>query len=101
MEHKHPIIKGGTNDYENLAIACLTCNLKKSSKTYEQFMKEREVTTMGDKVMHPTNQQRSAGAGVKQVKSSIIEGPTGTAQNAVPYNRSGSNNGNSGKGKKY
>ena len=40
-----------------------------------------------DKVMHPTNQQRQGGIG--QVKSSIIEGPTATPENASPYNRGG------------
>lgn len=43
---------------------------------------------MGDKVLHPEDKQRSAPIGEKQVKSSIIEGPTQTMDNLTPYNRS-------------
>lgn len=37
LEHKTPLIRGGNNDYENLAIACSSCNHKKHSKTEEEF----------------------------------------------------------------
>ena len=42
---------------------------------------------MSDKVMKPTNTSRSSG--IKQVKSSMIEGPTATPENSTPYNRNG------------
>ena len=38
-----------------------------------------------DKVAKPVNKERAGG--IKQVKSSIIEGPTATSQNLNPYNR--------------
>lgn len=41
----------------------------------------------GDKVLHPSNQSKSAPIGEKQVKSAIIEGPTQTTDSLTPYNR--------------
>uniref|UniRef100_A0A6M3IM64 Uncharacterized protein n=1 Tax=viral metagenome TaxID=1070528 RepID=A0A6M3IM64_9ZZZZ len=38
-----------------------------------------------DKVAKPVNKDRSGG--IKQVKSSIIEGPTATSGNLNPFNR--------------
>lgn len=43
LEHKNPISRGGTNTYENLAIACFKCNINKKAKTYDEYKKEREV----------------------------------------------------------
>ena len=40
-----------------------------------------------DKVLHPTNMDKKAPVGEKQVKSAIIEGPTQTTENLTPYNR--------------
>ena len=37
LEHKYPVSRGGTNEKENLAIACLHCNDSKGSKTEEDF----------------------------------------------------------------
>lgn len=37
LEHKTPLSRGGTNDYDNLAIAHRSCNNKKSNKTEEEF----------------------------------------------------------------
>ena len=45
---------------------------------------------MADKVLKPTNMSRPSG--IKQVKSSIIEGPTATPENSTPYNRNSSKN---------
>jgi len=41
LEHKIPLSRGGTNLYENLAIACRNCNSKKYNKTEKEY-KERE-----------------------------------------------------------
>jgi hypothetical protein len=30
LEHKQPRFQGGTSDFENLEIACLSCNLQKN-----------------------------------------------------------------------
>lgn len=37
LEHKIPLSRGGTNKYENLAIAHLSCNKKKHNKTENEY----------------------------------------------------------------
>lgn len=38
-DHKNPVSKGGDKfNYNNLAVCCATCNRKKGSMTYEQWM---------------------------------------------------------------
>jgi len=37
LEHKTPLSRGGTNEYENLSIACQKCNCKKNNKTVEEY----------------------------------------------------------------
>ena len=37
LEHKVPLSRGGTNEYNNLAIACQKCNLSKGKKTYKEY----------------------------------------------------------------
>lgn len=37
LEHKIPLSRGGTNLYENLAIAHRSCNCKKHNKTEEEY----------------------------------------------------------------
>jgi hypothetical protein len=36
-DHVKPICKGGTNDIDNLATACATCNLSKAGKTLAEW----------------------------------------------------------------
>jgi 5-methylcytosine-specific restriction endonuclease McrA len=38
LEHKVPLSKGGTNDYNNLAVACQHCNCSKGNKTEEEYL---------------------------------------------------------------
>lgn len=38
VDHMTPLIRGGSNGWENLAITCPTCNLRKNRKTVEEFM---------------------------------------------------------------
>lgn len=38
LEHKQPLSRGGTNLYENLAIACKYCNTSKGNKTVEEYL---------------------------------------------------------------
>lgn len=38
LEHKQPLSRNGTNEYNNLAIACFSCNSKKNSRTEEEYM---------------------------------------------------------------
>jgi len=40
LEHKIPLSRGGTNNYDNLEIACLWCNQSKGRKTLDEY-KER------------------------------------------------------------
>ena len=35
LEHKTPLSRGGTNEYNNLAVACQKCNCRKNKKTEE------------------------------------------------------------------
>jgi len=44
---------------------------------------------MGDKVMKPRDVNRKPATVTKQVKSGIIEGPTATTENLIPFNRKG------------
>lgn len=39
LEHKYPISRGGTHDYDNLAIAHMSCNSSKNDKYLEDFLK--------------------------------------------------------------
>ena len=34
VDHVVPLSRGGTDDIENLCLACVECNLKKSNKTW-------------------------------------------------------------------
>lgn len=40
IDHKIPVIKGGTNCNENLVACCLYCNSRKRAKTSEEYMAE-------------------------------------------------------------
>lgn len=44
LEHKYPLSRGGTNLYENLAVACQRCNITKKDKTEEEYRHYLEVT---------------------------------------------------------
>ena len=38
-KHKIPLSRGGLNIYENLTIACRSCNCKKNNKTDKEYQK--------------------------------------------------------------
>lgn len=38
VDHKIPVIKGGSDNFTNLVTACRTCNRKKRDKTSEEFL---------------------------------------------------------------
>ena len=42
LEHKTPLFRGGTNDYNNLAVACKICNCKKYTKTELEYHNSRK-----------------------------------------------------------
>lgn len=39
VDHYYPISKGGSNDAENIVVACPSCNLSKNDKAPDEFMK--------------------------------------------------------------
>ncbi len=39
VDHIFPVSRGGTNEYKNLAITHLRCNVKKKDKTIEEYKK--------------------------------------------------------------
>lgn len=41
VEHIHPKAKGGTNRISNLCLACEKCNIKKGTKSIEQFLSKK------------------------------------------------------------
>lgn len=38
LEHKIPLSRGGTNNYDNLGIACSRCNCRKYDKTVVEYL---------------------------------------------------------------
>jgi 5-methylcytosine-specific restriction endonuclease McrA len=38
IEHVIPFKKGGTDDYDNLVMACWSCNNKRGQKTYKEHL---------------------------------------------------------------
>jgi len=41
IDHKQPLSRGGTNWPENIVCSCPGCNMRKGTKTAEEFLKER------------------------------------------------------------
>jgi len=37
IDHKTPLIRGGTNEFENLFVSCRLCNSRKNRKTEEEY----------------------------------------------------------------
>ena len=37
IDHKIPVIKGGTNNKENLVLCCKHCNSQKNNKNEEEY----------------------------------------------------------------
>jgi len=42
LEHKIPVSRGGSNDYDNLGVSCKRCNNKKGAKTVDEYLAVRE-----------------------------------------------------------
>lgn len=38
LDHKMPVIRGGTNDLPNMHYTCPSCNLRKGTMTHEEFL---------------------------------------------------------------
>lgn len=38
IDHKIPLFRGGENSIENVVAACLDCNLRKKTKTVEEYL---------------------------------------------------------------
>ena len=41
-DHMVPLARGGLHDYRNICLACKLCNLRKHTKTAEEFIKQLE-----------------------------------------------------------
>jgi 5-methylcytosine-specific restriction endonuclease McrA len=37
-EHMNPLSRGGSNDISNIVLSCADCNLRKGTKTHEEFI---------------------------------------------------------------
>lgn len=49
IDHKIPLFRGGTNEYENLGVAHILCNKRKHTKTEEEYRNwliEKEVLSL-------------------------------------------------------
>lgn len=46
IDHKHPVSRGGTNDIDNLVVACRSCNCSKNDKTEEEYRMWRNENDM-------------------------------------------------------
>ena len=44
LEHLTPLSRGGSNDYENLGVAHRICNIKKGTKTLEEWNDRKPLT---------------------------------------------------------
>ena len=42
LEHKTPLSRGGSYEYENLGVSCARCNLKKNNRTVEEFLSRKD-----------------------------------------------------------
>lgn len=44
LEHLTPLSRGGSNDYDNLGVAHRKCNNKKTTKTLDEWFKNRQIS---------------------------------------------------------
>lgn len=47
LEHKTPVSRGGDNAAGNMQLTCGPCNLKKNTKTHEEYQAHLQTTTSG------------------------------------------------------
>lgn len=47
IDHVVPLSRGGSDSTENLVAACRSCNLRKGSKTVEEFRKSEHLRLLG------------------------------------------------------
>lgn len=52
LEHKIPISRGGSNDVENLSIACQKCNFKKHTKTDSEYLMEEKIKCLPEEQLY-------------------------------------------------
>ena len=46
IDHKRPLSKGGTNDFQNLQAVCKSCNQMKHYLTWNEFMRKLWKVTL-------------------------------------------------------
>jgi 5-methylcytosine-specific restriction endonuclease McrA len=52
LEHVVPLAVGGNDDYDNLALACPTCNLRKSDRTSVTDASTQTVVSLFNPRLH-------------------------------------------------
>lgn len=57
LEHIIPVSKGGTNDFENLALACFKCNHKRGDMSIDDFMNPNTVNEL-EKARQQRNKEK-------------------------------------------
>lgn len=46
IDHKQPVTRGGTNDKENLVVACQSCNSSKGNKTEKEYRRYKNENNL-------------------------------------------------------
>lgn len=55
VDHQIPLVKGGSNEYSNLVLACPPCNMRKGYKQIERnkfYLLEQQVNNWAQSVYH-------------------------------------------------
>jgi 5-methylcytosine-specific restriction endonuclease McrA len=59
VDHVIPISKGGTDEMENLVVACIKCNSKKNSKMPHLFLTPHSTVPSSRGLISPQNESKS------------------------------------------
>ena len=59
VDHVIPISKGGTDEFENLVVACISCNSKKNSKMPHLFLTPHSTVPSSRGLISPQNESKS------------------------------------------
>lgn len=92
IEHIHPRSKGGTNQINNLCLACEKCNQKKGNKLIDQFLKKKpdlleRIKKQAVKPLKDAAAINSTRKKIVEVLSQLLPITTGTG-GQTKYNRS-------------
>lgn len=71
IEHIHPKSKGGTNRFNNLALACECCNQKKGDQSIEEFLSDDPIRLK--QIKDHRKKSLSDAAAVNATRNKIVE----------------------------